>query len=81
MEPTGGDPDDRSKGRRPDETETNLGRRHPAASGKTWDKLNRCSDSMPLARSLCVTAIVLLSLGLWAGIWGVVALLASHSIN
>jgi hypothetical protein len=81
MEPTGGDPNDRSKGRRPDETETNLGRRHPAVSSKIREMLNRCSDSMPLARGLCVTAIVLLSLGLWAGIWGVVALLASHRIN
>jgi hypothetical protein len=80
MEPTGGDRSDRSKARRPDE-KTNLDPRHPAGFGKTWGKLPRCSDSMPLARGLCVTAIVLLALALWAGIWSLVALMASHGFD
>lgn len=81
MEPTGGDRSDRAKARQPDQTETNLDPGHPAVFRKTWDKLARCSDSMPLARGLCVTAIVLLALVLWAGIWGVVALVASRGFH
>jgi hypothetical protein len=36
--------------------------------------------ALPLTGGVCVTLISLLSLGLWAVIWGVVALLASEGL-
>ena len=78
MEPTGGDRSDRAKARQPDKTETALDPGHSAGFRKTWDKLARRSESMPLARGLCLTAIVLLALALWAGIWGLFTLVLAR---
>jgi hypothetical protein len=76
MEDTAGDRADRAKREQLDTKD-----RDARCSADFWAEPGLCDGSVPLNKGLCLVAILLLAGGLWAAIWGVVALLASRNLD